>query len=145
MGKLQSVQINDSTEFEHLLIQEATTNPKRASTEVYPKKIGPSTLMEGKVLRVGKQVRAKETPYIMILTDQPRLYLVSELQQKSKKVLKKQVQKDIMLHQGLRAKLLRDHIFKVSCSASQDEFEYISDQASQWVKAINKVARNQSH
>ena len=53
--------------------------PKRASTEVAPKKKGPKVLMESKVMRVGKQVRAKETPYVMILTDQPRLYLMNEL------------------------------------------------------------------
>lgn len=80
---------------------------------------------------------SQSQPFYMILTDQPRLYLMTELNEDI--MVKQKYCKDIMLYDGIKARGLKRNKFEIHCPLSKKTYQYTTDKAGQWVKEINDV------
>ena len=69
--------------------------------------------------------------YHMFLTDQPRLYLYTELiiPKDDGPPIKQEYVKDILLYDGIKARGLKRNKFEIECKASRKHYQYNSDNA----------------
>jgi len=81
----------------------------------------------------------KEKKYFMMLTDQPRLFLLSEFKLGRDDIPEKQeYKKDILLYLGLKCRLIKKNIFSLDCKLSGKSYQFKSEKAGDWVVFINQ-------
>ena len=83
------------------------------------------------------------TTYFMILTNQPRLFMLTQLKEdKDMLPVKQHYVKDIMLYPGIKALLVQKTQFNILCKVSNKTYQFKCEGASQWVKEINEAVAN---
>lgn len=73
----------------------------------------------------------------MVLTDQPRLFLMTEFDMDEPAPQK--YRKDILMYPHLQAVLVKRNRFAIKCPMSNKILEYQSDSAGKWVTSINNT------
>lgn len=91
--------------------------------------------MESNVTKRKKGLISSYVNYHMVLTDQPRLFLLTEFNLDEPKAQK--YKKDFLLYPHLRAILVKRNKFLIKCPMSNKIWQYKSDNAGQWVNIIN--------
>lgn len=104
-------------------LDSARMTPRDSTTsKVTPWKI----LMEGPVVKIKKSkvfsIRQATVNYHMILTDQPRLFMLTEFVIDSPNPQPQVYKKDILLYTGLKARLIKRNKFELVCSASRKQY-----------------------
>ena len=79
----------------------------------------------------------------MILTDEPRLFLMSELPDANKidmdNPVRQSYQEDILLYKGMKARVLQKDAFNIECVQSRITYQFKSQNAGEWVSKINSL------
>ena len=77
--------------------------------------------------------------YHMILTDQPRLFMMTDFNPHDKDPQPQKYKKDILLYPGLKAMTIRRNKFEIMCKASGKKWEYETNDAGKWTQGINEI------
>lgn len=93
--------------------------------------------MESNVTKRRKGLIANYINYHMVLTDQPRLFLLTEFNMDEPQAQK--YKKDIILYPHLQANLVKRNTFVIKCPMSNKLWTYKSENAGQWVTIINQI------
>ncbi len=75
----------------------------------------------------------------MSLTNQPRLFLMSELIIDMENPVKQVYKKDILMYAGIEVRLTKRKEFELICPMSKRIYHFRSDTAGDWVNTINEV------
>ena len=104
--------------------------------------------MEGNVdLRENKKNlmrRHGHNSYYMLLTDQPRLFLMTALNFDMDNPVKQVYKSDILMYDQLQVRLTKRKEFELVCPASKRIYHFKSDSAGEWVNAISEITASLS-
>ena len=97
-------------------------------------------IMEGEVeKKKGKTMFSSSKKYWMLLTSQPRLFLLSEFKMVKDEPQLQTYQKDILLHPQLKVRTIKRNAFQIECQITQKKQVFKAETPGDWVLNINKM------